>query len=423
MGRLCYNIKQGSDKMKQKKVIGIFILLLLLVGLVTFVLFREKDSFNKGHLTNLQAARTLEKIEINQLNTFANELYQELEGEENLFFSPLSIYMALGMTYNGAAEITKEEFENVFGKDVDLNDLNRELQYLVRGYEDIEFKLSNSLWIRDTYQKEVLESFLTKNKEYYGAKVSYLDFNKASAVDIINEWVAKTTEGLIEEAVEEIDPLTVMFLINTIYFQGDWLKQFEKEDTYETDFFITGDKVVDVDMMHQINNFDYYEDEDVQFVLLPYEGSETAMFVALPQNESSFDYNKLDKYIAKAKNNNTSVSLHLPKTEIGFRSSLKGALQSLGLKSAFDESLADFSNMAVSAKQDGLHIHDVIHEAVLIIDEEGTEAAAMTSVEMRVESVPQFDKKMKINRPFHVGIIDLDSSVILFSGHVNNPNE
>ncbi len=409
--------------MIMKKMI-FFSCVLVFLGLLSWFLvnsFLLEEEREIGRLTNLQAARALEEKEIAVINSFATQMYENLAEEENLFFSPLSIYMALGMTYNGADGTTQSEFEAVLGDDVALNELNRELQYRVLGYEEIDFELANSLWIRDSYREQVLDTFLETNQEYYGAKVSYLDFDQPASVDAINDWVAETTEGLIDEAVEEIDPLAVMFLINTIYFQGDWLNQFEEEETYKSDFMIDEDDLVEVDMMRQINNFDYYEDDEIQFILLPYEGEETAMFVALPSEGEEFDFARIDDYVQSAQENATSVDFHMPRTEISFRSSLKETLKEMGLVAAFSETDADFSNMAQDAREAGLHIHDVIHEAVLIIDEVGTEAAAMTSVEMRVESVPHAEKEMKVNRPYNVGIIDFETNAIMFTGRVDNP--
>jgi serine protease inhibitor len=378
-----------------------------------------------GHLTSVRKITKLDDRMPKLLNDFAINLYEELyEADKNLFISPASIYLALGMTYNGANGDTALEMAKVLGIEdmslTDFNELSRDLQYLMLGYEKTKFELANSIWIRDTYEELVKDDFLDRNKEYYGAMISAIDFDDPKAKDTINYWVNKNTKGRIKKAIEEpIHPLTVMFLINTIYFKADWQVKFDPQVTTD-DSFHTVDKTKTVKMMNKIDNLGYIEDDMIQGVMLPYNDGKTSMIILLPKDADKVNLSNLDEWINKMKNNKVSVNLKMPRVKVEYETSLKEALSKLGMPNSFT-GLADFSKMADKAQEHGLHIADVTHKSFLAIDEKGTEAAAMTKVEMKVESAPQADYIMHVNHPFVLGIIDNDSESLLFLGRIVNP--
>lgn len=378
-----------------------------------------------GHLTSVRKITKLDDRMPKLLNDFAINLYEELyEADKNLFISPASIYLALGMTYNGANGDTALEMAKVLGIEdmslTDFNELSRDLQYLMLGYEKTKFELANSIWIRDTYEELVKDDFLDRNKEYYGAMISAIDFDDPKAKDTINYWVNKNTKGRIKKAIEEpIHPLTVMFLINTIYFKADWQVKFDPQVTTD-DSFHTVDKTKTVKMMNKIDNLGYIEDDMIQGVMLPYNDGKTSMIILLPKDADKVNLSNLDEWINKMKNNKVSVNLKMPRVKVEYETSLEEPLSKLGMPNSFT-GLADFSKMADKAQEHGLHIADVTHKSFLAIDEKGTEAAAMTKVEMKVESAPQADYIMHVNRPFVLGIIDNDSESLLFLGRIVNP--
>lgn len=378
-----------------------------------------------GHLTSVRKITKLDDRMPKLLNDFAINLYEELyEADKNLFISPASIYLALGMTYNGANGDTALEMAKVLGIEdmslTDFNELSRDLQYLMLGYEKTKFELANSIWIRDTYEELVKDDFLDRNKEYYGAMISAIDFDDPKAKDTINYWVNKNTKGRIKKAIEEpIHPLTVMFLINTIYFKADWQVKFDPQVTTD-DSFHTVDKTKTVKMMNKIDNLGYIEDDMIQGVMLPYNDGKTSMIILLPKDADKVNLSNLDEWINKMKNNKVSVNLKMPRVKVEYETSLEEPLSKLGMPNSFT-GLADFSKMADKAQEHGLHIADVTHKSFLAIDEKGTEAAAMTKVEMKVESAPQADYIMHVNHPFVLGIIDNDSESLLFLGRIVNP--
>ena len=210
-----------------------------------------------------------------------------------------------------------------------------------------------------------------------------------------------------------------MFLINTIYFKADWQVKFDPQVTTD-DSFHTVDKTKTVKMMNKIDNLGYIEDDMIQGVMLPYNDGKTSMIILLPKDADKVNLSNLDEWINKMKNNKVSVNLKMPRVKVEYETSLEEPLSKLGMPNSFT-GLADFSKMADKAQEHGLHIADVTHKSFLAIDEKGTEAAAMTKVEMKVESAPQADYIMHVNRPFVLGIIDNDSESLLFLGRIVNP--
>lgn len=407
--------------------------------LITFLLFltsctlgMKMDELVKtpGHLTIINTVEEIDERIVDNLNSFAMKLYNELyETNKNVFISPASIYLALGMTYNGAEHNTALEMgELLEAKGMTLekfNKLNHDLQSLMLGYEKSNFELANSIWIRDTYKDFVKEDFLNQNMEYYGAMVSSLDFNNPKAKDTINRWVSKNTKGRIKKGIDdEIHPLTVMFLINTIYFKANWEKTFEAHDTKEGNFYNL-DNVNTVELMTKIDILGYTENDLLQGVILPYEDKKTSMFILCPKEDLtnlSLSVQDITVLVQDMNDNKVSVNLSMPKVKLEYEVGLKEHLINLGMKDAWDGS-ADFSKMADNAVEEGLHIADITHKSFLAIDEKGTEAAAMTKVEMRLESAPMSDYVMIVDKPYLIGIIDNKSGALLFLGSIYNPSE
>lgn len=344
--------------------------------------------------------------------------------EENVFISPSSMMIALGMTLNGAANNTLTQMlDTLHMNDIPLeqfNDAMRAMQLVLINRQQSTLNMTNSIWIRDRFEERVLPTFIERNKKYYGAMVAVGDFDDPQMVKDINRWVSDATKQRIPTAIDEpINPYTVMFLINTLYFNADWATEFIKADT--TKHYFSGTANKQVDMMNAILTLGYSNVEGKEVVLLPYKDPDLVMMVIVDQQESNFTPDQLIQLARQAENNPTQVKLGLPKVLIETKVDGKKLLQKLGMTDAFESQLADFSEMAKDATLTGLHIADVTQKTFLAITEKGTEAAAMTKVEMRDESAPMYDVEMIVDRPFTIVILDTKHSLISFMGYIQNP--
>ncbi len=351
------------------------------------------------------------------------------ENGKNIFISPASISAALAMTYNGANGETKEEMAKVL-EFVGLDDatVNEGFAYLVqllnKDKNGVMINMANSIWIRNDLP--VLEKFKEINKQYFAAMISNMDFSDPTAKDTINDWVKKNTKGLIESIIDDkIAPDSVMYLINTIYFKGQWKVEFDPESTYEEDFKINGKAVGKIDMMSSSRNIEYYADKEYQMATLNYKDDRVVMDFILPRENvkmddfiKDFDTKKYNEAISKMYTE-SDVLFRIPKFKNEYKLSLRDALIELGMKKAFSGS-ADFSKMVSTS----VAISDVKHKSYIEVNEEGTEAAAVTSVEMKLTAMPSMEKVEFIaDRPFIYVIRDKETNSILFSGVFNNPTE
>lgn len=372
-----------------------------------------------------------QKVDLDRLNPevisgnteFAFDLFRELnreDQEENIFISPLSISTALTMTYQGAGGTTREGMaEALHYQGVDLQSLNDTYQHLL-GYlagvdKDIELKMGNSIWIREG--EEIQPGFLEVNKNIFRAEVAELDFTKQDAADTINRWIEKATEGKIEKMLEgEIPPHVIMYLINAIYFKGEWTDQFDKDNTFPTEFRSgTGEKQ-QVMMMSKHGDAGYGEGQDYQAVRLPYGNEKTAMYVILPRTgldvNSFIDNMDMAKWeeIRNSIGTRRDVIVQLPRFKIEYGIKLlNDSLSNLGMAEAFTDR-ADFSGI-----RDNIFINRVMHKAVIEVNEEGSEAAAATVVEM-TEAAAREPLKFIADRPFVFLIAEEETGSILFVG-------
>jgi serine protease inhibitor len=362
---------------------------------------------------------------------FGFNLYRQLLKEEegkNVFISPSSVAIALAMTYNGASGVTQEAMAKALVLEgINLEDVNKANAALKAVLENadpsVQLSIANSLWSREGY--DFKEEFIRRNKEFYDAEVTALDFDKDSSVETINEWVKEKTKGKIEEIVEgPIDPLTILFLINAIYFNGDWANEFDKSRTFEDNFYLEDGTTINHPLMRQTGQFNYYKNERFQSVSLPYGNGKYSMYVFLPHENSSleeihqqlnaenwqdwmFEYREAEGVIS------------LPRFELEYEIGLNDALKALGMEVAFSESEANFENMVNIPPN--AYIKDVLHKTFIKVNEEGTEAAAVTKVEVATESMPAYDFEMIVNRPFFFAIRDNETESVLFMGSIVNP--
>lgn len=362
---------------------------------------------------------------------FAFELYDAVlrgEDDDNVFISPLSVAMALSMTYNGAeAETQKAMAKALQVKDLSIEEVNQSNAALKDVIEhadpDVELNIANSLWGREGTPFK--DDFLAQNEQFYDAHITALDFDDPKAAKTINKWVHEQTNGKIEEIVDaNIHPLTILFLINAIYFKGEWQTPFDEALTREEDFHLMDGSAKSVPMMSQSGDFAYLEGPDFQAVQLPYGNERLGMTVFLPDRNTS-----LDEFQQQLNADNWQAwmdqfetvegSVMLPRFELEYETQLNDALKDLGMGVAFQESRANFSRMVDIPPN--AFIKEVKHKSFIEVNEEGTEAAAATSVEVRLESAPLDSFNMRVDRPFFFVIQDYETGVLLFMGSVTSP--
>jgi serine protease inhibitor len=374
----------------------------------------------------------VEKSLIESDNGFGFKLFKEVieqEKDKNVFISPLSVAMALAMTYNGASGNTQEAMQ----KTLELNglaveEINESYSSLIKSLTQrdpkVRFEIANSIWYRKGWIFE--EEFINANKIYFNALVSALDFNNPNAADIINKWVDDNTNGKIKEIVKPpIHPFTVMFLIDAIYFKGMWSDEFDKNLTKDDWFTLPDGKKKPCKMMEKKNkDFQYFENSDFQAISLPYGDGNFSMVIFLPRPEK-----KIDSLIAQLNKENwnqwtNSLTKHkgvieLPKFTLQYELELSKALTALGMGVAFSPGGADFTKMYEGPES--LFISKVKHKTFVRVDEEGTEAAAVTSVEMEITSAGPSGFFMRVDRPFVFGIRENKYGVIIFLGKILEP--
>jgi serine protease inhibitor len=358
---------------------------------------------------------------------FSLKLLAESLGKSgNILVSPASVYLALAMTLNGADGATLEGMKAALSSaglsEDQINTASRDwITLLEKTGDKTELFISNSIWVRDSYP--VNDAFLQRNADYYRAAASALDFSLPSAVTAINDWVKTATRSKIDKIVEEIDGDVMMYLINAIYFKSDWQDPFEAASTRDG-LFQAPSGEIEVPFMNRAASMDLIKDEGVRGIFLPYVDPSYGFFAILPDEDTDIrsyvaglDSQTLSDLLAGRQN--ASVDLSLPKFEVRYEDSLVNELAALGMDAAFSGA-ADFSRMHRDGISD-LFISEVKHKTFCRVDEKGTEAAAVTSVEMRLTSIPVGEEQLVFDRPFLFGILDTRTGVPLFLGIMEKP--
>ena len=360
---------------------------------------------------------------------FACDLYAELatmEVEGNLFFSPYSIAAALAMTYGGARGSTAAEMADVLHFDPSEQSIHADFAALdaqldqMQEESAVQLYIANSLWPQRDYP--FLLSYLNLLKRYYHVSVTPVDYVAATeeARQHINQWVAEETQEKIQQLIREgdIDALTVLVLVNAIYFKGKWASQFDPARTSEADFTCLDGRKHPVQMMHQIGEFGYAVLDDLQMLLMPYVGERMSMVFFLPRTpqalkmwEAQLSPENLTTWLARLAP--TEMEVQMPRFEVTWGTfELNQVLINLGMPRAFS-GRADFSGMDGTTS---LSIGAVLHKAFVEVNEEGTEATAATAVVMGKGLIgrPTF----RADHPFVFLIRDNTTGDILFLGRV-----
>ncbi|MCR9173363.1 MAG: serpin family protein [bacterium] len=346
-------------------------------------------------------------------NEFSFDLMNQMDEDKNSLLSPTSIKAALAMAYEGANSTTQKEFEDVLGFDEENTEFLNELKQLKESAE-----ISNSVWILDNYK--VLPSYIETVKDRFDASPSYTDFKNDSegSANKINAWIEESTNGMIKnmvtpESVKEFK----MALVNAIYFKQDWKAPFKKSATKKKEFTNLDGTEVKVDMMRSNSRFRAFEGSKEKVIELPYDDDKTSMIIVLPNKMKGYKIDDASFTLLNAQLQWQPVNLELPKFTFETPTfEVKDMLKELGMKQAFSNS-ADFSGMR---EEKDLKIGTVQHKAKIIVNEEGTEAAAATVVGMvqttSISTRPVQVMQFITDKPFYYFIKDKKTGSLLFMG-------
>ena len=360
------------------------------------------------------------------------KLFSEIlkkQHSENIFISPASLAIALNIVYNGAGGETQEAIAKTLelqGTNLqEINQANADLKASLNNPDPkVQLSIANSLWTKESIPFK--PEFLQIIQNFYQAEVKNLNFSNPTAPSMINNWVNQSTNGKIDKIVDVIEPNTTFILLNAIYFKGNWTEQFPKEATQLRPFtLLDGTQKQHPMMRHQDSaSFPYYENELFQAVSLPYGEGRMSMYIFLPNQGVSLKtfYEKLNaenwqqwmNQFNNFDNSGGEVLISLPRFKLEYAIDLKDALKALGMEIAFTKE-ANFSGMTSSS----VSIDKIKHKTFVEVNEEGTEAAAVTEVG-GVRSGPI---EMNVNRPFFLAIRDNQTGNILFVGSIVEPKE
>ena len=363
-------------------------------------------------------------------NEFGFKLFSEVlknnSGKDNIFVSPSSVAIALAMAYNGASGSTQQAMAKTLElQGMSLPEINSAYATLKDLLENpdpqVQLTIANSLWAN---QEATLQpNFIQSAQEFYKAKVTNLDFQDAASANTINKWVQDSTRGKINNIVEKIEPDQVLFLINAIYFKGQWSNQFDKSQTAEHPFKSISGEQKKHPMMSQTGEYRYYENDQFQAISLPYgEDGKVSFYIFLPKEESNLqtfyqnlNFDNWEKWMSQFRSRDGFI--RLPRFKMDYDITLNDALKALGMAEAFSNQ-ANFSGMG-----ENLKISQVKHKTFVEVNEEGTEAAAATSVGMVPTSFREKPEpfRMIVDRPFFSAIRDNQTGSILFMGSITDP--
>lgn len=361
------------------------------------------------------------------------KLFSEIlkkQHSENIFISPASLAIALNIVYNGAGGETQEAIAKTLelqGTNLqEINQANADLKASLKNPDPkVQLSIANSLWTKESIPFK--PEFLQIIQNFYQGEVKNLNFSNPTAPSMINNWVNQSTNGKINKIVDVIEPKTVFLMLNAIYFKGNWTESFPTEATQLHPFTLLDGTQKQHPMMRHQNSasFPYYENELFQAVSLPYGDGRMSMYIFLPNQGVSLKtfYEKLNaenwqqwmNQFNNFDNSGGGVLISLPRFKLEYAIDLKDTLKALGMEIAFTKE-ANFSGMTPSS----IWIDKIQHKTFVEVNEEGTEAAAVTNVTSGVRSGPI---EMNVNRPFFLAIRDNQTGNILFVGSIVEPKE
>lgn len=350
-------------------------------------------------------------------------------GAENVFLSPLSASMALGMVLNGASGTTYDEMRSTLGfgtmSRTEIITAYRDLIAMLRGLDPkVDFRIANSVWYRDTFASAIAPDFLSEAKSYFDATSAGLDFARPAAVQTINDWVTTATNGKIDSIIDSIGQEIVMLLVNAIYFKGDWREGFDRSKTANAPFTTLSGSTISVPMMHRTDTMRVGEFDGRTVVDLGYGGDAFTMTIVLPRvgetvNALVASLTPTVWSSAVASLAPGDVELSMPRFALKWEAELNDPLKAMGMPTPFVAGGADFTRLSPTQGRE-LYISYVKQKTYVDVNEVGTEAAAVTGVGIGVTSVP-LRTVVNVNRPFVFAIRERLSGTMLFLGKVVAP--
>lgn len=374
------------------------------------------------------------KMTVKANNSFALDLYGVLrQAPGNLFFSPISLALALGMTYAGArGETQRQMARTLHFAGLQEDDLHAALGKLASELvqaesQTISLRMANRLYPQAGYS--FLPAFIDCMQKNYGTSISAVDYvkHREEARQAINRWVAGQTEDRIQELIGPtvLTALTRLVLVNAIYFKGAWQEPFDQQKTQEAPFWVSPGQPVTAALMSAEQQLDYVERDGMQMVALPFAGQSMVMVMILPSDpagletlEASLTFKQLDDWLNRT--NVQKVRLQIPKFRLEGAFRLNEVLKKLGMPDAFDADRANFAGM--DGKEKSLYISDVLHKAFIEANEAGAEAAAATAVVMALRAAPMRVPTFRADHPFLFLIRGQSSGSILFLGRLVDPS-
>jgi serpin B len=365
-----------------------------------------------------------EKVNID--NLFAFKIFKEVSAASgpNTFFSPLSLTMALGMLYNGTSGDTRTEMAEALGmgdfSETEINEYYQEMMQALLNIDPLtDIGIANSIWHRIGFP--VKQPFIEVNQKCFDAMVKALDFSNPDAADIINGWCAEKTKDRIKEIIAPPIPNeAVMYLINALYFKSKWLYEFEKKKTKQDDFVKTDNRKVKVNMMEQTAALPYYADKYLQCVEMPYGNQAFSMVAILPADGMNID--QLIDYLDDTSWQNIVNNLHeqnvwlkLPRFKIECDIPLNNPVINVGISRIFGGGLKNISDAELA-------VSNIKQKTFVEVNEEGTEAAAVTVIEIiAISAIAPKPIPFFANRPFLYLIKEKSTGAILFIGRMDEP--
>jgi serpin B len=369
-------------------------------------------------------------------NQFAIKLFHELPNSKtNFFYSPFSIRTALAMTYAGSKKETASQMAKVLGF-TEGDDIHQSLGTFIKDLtkpdenSKVDIVIANALWGQKGFP--FLPEFKALNKKYYDGGMEEVNFAQSEeTAKLINDWVEKQTWEKITNLVPPgiLNKKTKLVLTNAMYFKEAWNQPFTATATENSPFYAEGGNTPTVPIMFNLQTYSYGENEEAQWLEIPYQGHRMTMAIFLPKKkdglpdfEKKLNGNSLDKLLSSSKY--SMVKAYIPRFKVTSNTPVTKPLKKMGMELPFQPGRADFSGMAKLPKGEDLYISDVLHKAFVSVDEKGTEAAAATAVIMKMHRAAvsaALPMTFRADHPFLFLIRHKETGVILFMGHVANP--
>ncbi len=376
--------------------------------------------------TPLLKAETSEETLISNMNSFAFSFYNS-SSTEDCIFSPYSLFSCLTMAYVGAKADTRIEMQNALHLTLDNLELIQATNAVKNSLYSPSLHIANSIWVQKKLTLKMnYTNALTSGWEIEARELDF--YNTINSTNTINSWVDRETNGQIEKLFNpgDLDRDTKLVLTNAIYLKAQWQKPFSKANTKKNPFYKKAGEATQVDMMNQTSVFPYFENEDLQLLVMPFKSKDNlalATFFLLPKGdlatlEGFLTGDSIQELLGATEN--AEVSVKIPRFKLKNRILPKEILQKLGMGKAFAQG-ANFSDIT---EETGLEITQIVHEAVFSCDEDGVIAAAATGISMGVTCIkpkPKITFDFIADHPFLFGVVDLNSGLTLFLGKLANP--